>query len=170
MRREKFEAIFTNFHLADNNCLDQENKFAKLNPLIKLFNQKFQRHSANEKFYSFDESMCEYYGRHGCGQFLRGKPIRFGFIIWCGITSLGYLICLDPYQGKSASSRLQDNGLGLGGNLVSHFADGLSGCDRKFFHLCYDNFFSSVKLVTTRKEKLVKTTGTIRENRTKNLY
>ena len=51
MRRDKFEAIFTNFHLADNNCLDEEDKFAKLRPLIKLLNQKFQRdrYSSSEK-------------------------------------------------------------------------------------------------------------------------
>ena len=92
MRRDKFEAIFTNVYLADNNCLDEDDKFAKLIPLIKLLNQKFQRHSPNKEFYSFDESMCEYYGRHGCKQFLRDKPIRFGFKIWCGTTPLGYLI------------------------------------------------------------------------------
>ena len=74
MRRDKFEAIFINFYLAGNICLDEENKFAKLRPLKKLLNQKFQCHSPNEEFYSFDESMCEYYGRYGCKQFLRGKP------------------------------------------------------------------------------------------------
>ena len=109
--------------------------------------------------------MCEYYGRHGCKQFSRGKPIRFGFKIWCETTPLGYLVWFDPYQGKSASSRLQDNRLGLGGNLVSRFANVLSGCGRKFFHLCNDNFFSGVKHVTTLKNKLVKATGTIRKNR-----
>ena len=36
MRRDKFEAIFTNFHLADSNCLDEGDKFAKLGPLIKF--------------------------------------------------------------------------------------------------------------------------------------
>ena len=64
MRRDKFKAIFTNFHLADYNCLDEEDKFAKLRPLIKLLNQKFLRQSPNEEFYSFYESMCEYYERH----------------------------------------------------------------------------------------------------------
>ena len=39
MRRDKFEAIFTNFHLADNNCLDDTDKFAKVRPLIKLLNK-----------------------------------------------------------------------------------------------------------------------------------
>ena len=76
------------------------------------------------------------------------------------------MIWFDLYQGKSASSRLQDNGLGLGGNLVSHFADVLSGGGRKFLHLCYDNLFNSVKLATMLKDKSVKATGTIRENRT----
>ena len=120
----------------------------------------------NEEFYSFDESMCKYYGRHGCKQFLRGKPIRFGFKIWCGTTPLGYLVWIDPYQGKVDSSRTQGKSFGLGGNLVTKFADVLASLGRKFFHLCYDNVFNSVKLVTTLKAKFVKATGTIRENRT----
>ena len=93
-----------NFHLADSNCLDEEDKFAKPRPLLKLLYQKFQRYLPNEEFYSFDKSMCKYYGRHGCKQFLQGKLIRFGFKIWCGTMPLGYLIWFDQYQGKSASS------------------------------------------------------------------
>ena len=81
IRRDKFETIFANFHVADNTCLDKTNKFAKTRPLIEHLNQKFQQHAPNNKLYSFNESMCEYYGRHGCKQFLRGKPIRFGFKI-----------------------------------------------------------------------------------------
>ena len=72
MRRDKFEAIFANLHLADNSCLDDLDKFAKVRPLIKLLNKKFQQYAPNKEFHSFDESMCEYYGRHGCKQFLRG--------------------------------------------------------------------------------------------------
>ena len=97
---------------------------------------------------------------------MRGKPIRFGFKIWCGTTPLGYLVWIDPYQGKVDSSRTQENNLGLGGNLVTKFADALVSLGRKIFHLCFDNFFNSVKLVTTLKAKFVKATETIRENRT----
>ena len=39
MKKDKFESMFSNFHLADNKCLDEEDKFAKLRPLIKLLNQ-----------------------------------------------------------------------------------------------------------------------------------
>ena len=167
MKRDKFEAIFANLHLADYiQFLDDTDKFAKARPLIKLLNKKFQQYAPNEEFYNFDESMCQYYGRHGCKQFLRGKPIRIGFKIWCGTTPLGYLVWFDPYQGKVDSSRTQENNLGLGGNLVTKCADVLASLVRKFFHLCYDNFFNSVKLVTTLKAKFVKATGTIRENKT----
>ena len=134
MRRDKFGAIFANFHLANNNnCLDDKDKFAQVRPLIKLLNKKFQQYAPNEEFYSFDESICEYYGRHRCKQFLRGKPIRFGFKIWCGTTPLGYLVWFDPYQGKVDSSRTQENNLGLGGNLVTKFAYVLASLGRKFF-------------------------------------
>ena len=133
MRRDKFEATFANFHSADNNnCLDDTDKFAKVRPLIKLLNKKFQQYVSNEEFYSFDESMCEYYGRDGRKQFLRGIPIRFGFKIWCGTTQLGYLVWFDPYQGKVDSSRTQENNLGLGRNLVTKFADVLASLGRKF--------------------------------------
>ena len=85
MRRDKFEAIFANFHLADNNCLDDTDMFAKVRPLIKLLNKKFQQYAPNDEFYSFDESMCEYYGRHGCKYSfwevnLYGLVLRFGVV------------------------------------------------------------------------------------------
>ena len=44
--------------------------------------------------------MCEYYGHHGCKQFFRGKPICFGFQMWCGTTTLGCLVCLIHTKGK----------------------------------------------------------------------
>ena len=76
------------------------------------------------------------------------------------------MVWFDPYQGKVDSSRTQENNLGLGGNLVTKFENVLANLGRKFFHLSCDNFFNSVKLVTTLKAKFVTATGTIRESRT----
>ena len=54
IKRDKFEAIFTNFHLADNNCLDEENKFAKLiRPLVKTFKSKVPTSLTNQKILQF---------------------------------------------------------------------------------------------------------------------
>ena len=58
MRREKFEAIFANFHLADNNCLDDTNKFAKVRPLIKLPNKKFNNMRRMKSFTALTNHQC----------------------------------------------------------------------------------------------------------------
>ncbi|KAH8039303.1 hypothetical protein HPB51_005549 [Rhipicephalus microplus] len=76
MRRNRFEAIFSYLYVADNNNLPQDDRFAKMRPLFKLLNQKFLLYAPLSERYSIDESMCEYFGKHGCKQFLKGKPIR----------------------------------------------------------------------------------------------
>ena len=53
-----------------------------------------------------------------------------------------------------------------GGDLVSSFADVLQSQEQKEFHLCFDNFFTSVKLVSALKENSIKATATIGECRT----
>lgn len=45
--------------------------------------------------------MVRYYGHHYLKQFIRGKPIRFGYKQWllcCGRN--GYCFNVDPYEGK----------------------------------------------------------------------
>lgn len=46
--------------------------------------------------------MIGYYWRHSCKQFIRGKPLSFGYKVWCLNTPLGYNIGFDVYQGKNA--------------------------------------------------------------------
>ena len=38
---------------------------------------------------SIDKSMIPYYGKHHAKQFIKGKPIRFGFKCWAICTSKG---------------------------------------------------------------------------------
>ena len=160
-RRDRFEAIFTNLHFSDNNHLDKQDKFAKVRPLTDYLGKVFLQYAPLEEFYSVDESMCEYFGKHGCKQFIQGKPIRFGFKNWCGTTTLGYLVWFDFYQGKGQTS---EPGLGLGGSIVTKFAQTLLQHNKQQYHLCFDNFFTSVKTVTMLKDLSVKATGTVRDN------
>ena len=48
-----------------------------------------------------------------------------------------------------------------------YFLDVLQNQEQKEYRLCYDNFFTSVKLVPALKEKSIKATATIRESKTK---
>ena len=50
---------------------------------------------------SHDESMIEYFGKHGCKQAIRNKPIRFWYKVWCQNTVSGFLFAFDLYQGKT---------------------------------------------------------------------
>jgi len=81
MRRNRFEQIFSYIHFCDNSKLDEHDKFSKIRPLISMLNSRFLIHTPHQQFHSIDESMVPYFGRHGCKQFIRGKPIRFGFKI-----------------------------------------------------------------------------------------
>ncbi|XP_062040745.1 piggyBac transposable element-derived protein 1 isoform X3 [Lepus europaeus] len=163
IRRDRFELIFSYLHFADNSHLDQKDKFSKLRPLIKQMNKNFLLYAPLEEYYSFDKSMCECFDSD---QFLNGKPIRIGYKIWCGTTTQGYLVWFEPYQEESTMEADKDLDLGLGGNLVMNFADVLLERGQYPYHLCFDSFFTSVKLVSALKKKGVKATGTIRENRT----
>jgi len=78
MRRNRFEQIFSFLHFCDNNRLDENDKFSKIRPLITMLNNRFLMHAPHQEFHSIDKSMIPYFGRHGCKQFIRGKPIRFG--------------------------------------------------------------------------------------------
>ena len=51
-----------------------------------------------------DEAMIEYFGRHGCKQSIRNKPVRFGFKAWCLNSRLRYLTVFDIYQGSTYGS------------------------------------------------------------------
>ncbi|KAL1471258.1 hypothetical protein MTO96_023769 [Rhipicephalus appendiculatus] len=77
-RRDRFEAIFTNLHMADNNNLVQEDKFTKLRPLFRLLNERFLLYAPLLDCFSIDESLCEYFGKHGCKQF----PEREAYPFW----------------------------------------------------------------------------------------
>lgn len=100
MRRNRFEEIFRYLHVADNSNLQPNDKMAKVRPLFDMLNEKFLQYAIIEKDISIDESMIPYYGRHGCKQHIKGKPIRFGFKDWIAALRLGYCLYADPYQGR----------------------------------------------------------------------
>ena len=157
MRRNRFETLKAYAHFADNTKLSKNDKFAKMRPLLTMLNERFLQYAILEERLSVDESMIPYFGRHGAKQFLRGKPIRFGYKMWCLCDRLGYIIQCEPYQGASGT---HDKELGVGASvvldLVSELPDGVP------FKIYGDRFFSSVKLAEILKCKGIGYTGTVK--------
>ncbi|CAK1585032.1 unnamed protein product [Parnassius mnemosyne] len=165
MTRDRFDFIFRHLHVNDN--LDLQDKYTKVRPLVTLLNKKFLEFSRLEEHYSVDEAMIPYYGRHGCKQHIKGKPIRYGFKAWVGATRLGYVLWMELYQGATTMCNPIYNELGLGASVVLTFCDVLisRGFDLPY-HVVFDNFFTGTPLLEEITKKGLRCTGTVRENRT----
>jgi len=78
MPRNDFGEILRFLHIANSQRLDRNDRMGKLRPMMNHLQDVFQKAHIPEQHLSFYESMIAYYGRHGCKQFIRGKPTRFG--------------------------------------------------------------------------------------------
>lgn len=160
MSRNRFRSIKQNIHLADNNFLNKNDKFAKLSPVFDIVNRKFIQFGIFSENLSIDEEMVPYFGRHSCKMFIRGKPVRFGFKLWCLCSDTGYLYKFIPYGGKTEE---KSESVPLGTKVVLELLSVIHPSRHKIF---FDNFFTSYSLFARLKEKGYLATGTVRENRT----
>ena len=160
MSRQTYRDIKRNLHLCDNTALNEADKLFKIRRYTDLLNSKYAQFGVFAHNLSIDEQMVPYFGRHTCKMFMQGKPVRFGFKIWCICSSDGYLFNFIPYAGKNDSL---DSELGLGGGVVMQL---LSVVSNPLQHAIYfDNFFSSHKLMIKLRDKQFHATGTVREPR-----
>ena len=122
MSRNRFEEMLRYLHVSDNAHIDVGDKMSKVRPLLSHMNEKFLTYfrAVQTQNLSIDESMVPYYGRHSCKQFIRGKPIRFGYKVWTLSTSLGYVVKFKPYQGAKGRQAVYP-GLGMGGISCNRF-------------------------------------------------
>ncbi|KFM73653.1 PiggyBac transposable element-derived protein 3, partial [Stegodyphus mimosarum] len=162
MRRNRFEEIMKYLHFCDNNNIDKEDKYAKLRNMMCMINDRFLKAFPLQQGLDVDEAMIPYYGRHPGKQFIRGKPIRFGFKAWCLNCPNGYLVQFDFYQGKDASKMENQKEYGLEGSVV---LDLISELPKHPFTIAIDNYFTSIRLVEELSNSGFAVVGTARENR-----
>jgi hypothetical protein len=162
MGRNKFDDIMRFLHLCDNNNLDGKDRFAKIRPLYTMLNERCRIFYPFDRDISIDETMVPYFGRHPRKQFIRSKPVRFGFKLWNMCTSGGYAIQFEPYAGgKEKSSDRAD--FGSGGSVM---LDLLSEMPQSLpYNVAFDNFFTSIELLEHLGHMGIAATGTIRLNR-----
>nr|CAI5863205.1 unnamed protein product [Callosobruchus analis] len=129
MTRNRFEYIKGVLHCCNNNNLDPDDRFAKVRPLFEKLKAPISQN------HSVDEALVPYYGHLGAKQFLRGKPIRYGYKLCAGTTPEGY----------------------RGGGRSNIF-------DLPFCFY-FDNFFTSLSLIVELTKRNIGTVETIRKNR-----
>lgn len=166
MRLNRFETILRHIHLNDNSRIDDRDKLYKLKPLIDKLNINFRINGGLNENISIDESMIPYYGKHFAKQYIKGKPIRFGFKNWALCTSNGYMVSFDIYTGKNRtndSNKTTD--FGLGGSVVLNLIEISQIPPNSGYKIFIDNYFTSLKLLNHLSTLGYCSTGTVRDNR-----
>lgn len=164
--QRRYESIFSKLHFCPTDAVPSNDKFMKVRMLVSKLNRLFLLHCPRGNCYSIDESMIPYFGRHGCKQFIRGKPVRFGYKIWMLATSSGYCVQLQPYPGL-AEKASESYDFKSSGNVVYFFSEII----KKHFpdlrlSISMDNYFTSFKVLHALQNELgILATGTMRRNR-----
>ena len=141
MSRNRFREILSNLHLADNTQIT-EDRYYKVRVLFEKLNFNF-KYCGSFVNHSVDKSIIPYYWKHGTKHFIRGKPIRFGFKLWCITSSEGYLLHAEPYCGIDTD--LPDTGLGQGADVVLGL---IEKCEAKAgSNVTFENLFTSLPLL-----------------------
>ena len=68
-----------NLHFSNNGNDDKTDKSSKIRPVIKHLNKVFAKNLSNSPFQSVDKHMHKFKGRSSMKQYIKNKPIKWGF-------------------------------------------------------------------------------------------
>lgn len=163
MTRDRYEEIRSLLHFMDNNKQPKRDnpnydKAYKVRSVINHFNKTFSETMRATKSQAIDEHMIRFKGQNSMKQYMKNKPISWGFKLWCRCdTETGYLFQFDIYTGKKTNKQI-----GLGESVVYQLCEPLYGLDCEVY---FDNFFNSPTLQLELLRKNLKACGTVRSNR-----
>jgi hypothetical protein len=167
MSKSRFKQIKKYLHFCNNDSIDiQANRFAKIQPLIDNLNKVLIQFGIPYRTLGVDEQMVRYAGRHPVKQYMRCKPVKWGYKMWILSDSTGYPYHICPYQGAASSSK-SDKPLAY--RVVMGMAQVVSQVSDLGAHEMYmDNFFTSLGLLHDLHKANLRASGIIRPNRIEN--
>ena len=161
IRRDTVDTWIQFLHFRDNSRVDDDSYY-KVCPIFNILNQGRSVFLGRETGrYSVDEVMIPYFGKHSSKQFIRGKPVRYGYKIWSLCSSDGCGLSFEPYCGRH--TRIDDAGMGQGPNVVLEMVKKTNlepGAE-----VYMDNLFTSFPLLNRLSKMKIAGTGTVRMNR-----
>ena len=162
--RHRFETMLRYLHFNDNNEMparDDPNydPLFKIQPLLCSLRKNMMKTEPEER-YSIDEQIIPFKGRSHLKQYNKKKPHKWGFKVLTRAGVSGIMYDFEIYTGKDMKL---EGDLGTSGNIVLRLTKDIEGNrDHKVY---FDNWFSSVELVKTLKDRGIRAVGTIRKNR-----
>lgn len=161
MSRDRFKALMAMLHVVDHTTEDERDKLRKVAGLLQTF--KVACKSLYQPFQqvAVDERMVKSKHRSGIRQFIPNKPTKWGIKLWVLADSLnGYTCDFDVYAGRNVNDPPSENGLAY--DVVMRLTRTLA---HQGYHVYFDNFYSSPKLVKDLYQLQMPSCGTTAENR-----
>ena len=112
--------------------------------MFNVINETSKAYHPYPSSISVDEQMIKYYGHHCDKQYIKGKPIKFGYKCWaCYDSETGTHWHMEPYY--SAHTALPSFNLGQGPDVIAGMVkkSGIMPGTKMFF----DNLFRSIPLL-----------------------
>ena len=161
MSRDRFKALMAMLHVVDPCDEDEEDKLRKVSSFLEFFKDRCKALYQPFQRVAVDERMVKSKHRSGIRQYIKNKPTKWGIKLWVLADSLnGYTCDFDVYIGRHAGHQVSDKGLGY--DVVMKLVTPLMN---QGYHLYFDNFYTSVRLVKDLFQGLIPATGTAAENR-----
>ena len=114
MTRTRFQSILQNLYFSNNYNDDKTDKSYKIRLVIEHLNKVFAETLSNSAFQSIDGGMCKFKGRLCMKQYIKNKPMKWGFKYWYRCDSeAGYVYQLELYQGQKKKRKFN-----LGSSVV----------------------------------------------------
>ena len=139
MKRDRFKAILSMLHVAEPGR-NNNDKLRCVRPLLDHMKMKCKDLYQPEENVTVDERMVKSKGRSGIRQFVKGKPIRFGFKLWVLADMAGYTLDFDVYTGRRNQAGQHGLAYDVVVNLCQHLAN-------QGYRVYFDCFFTSPILI-----------------------
>lgn len=160
--KTRFEKLLQYHHWNDSESEDQSNSsenrdlLYKIRPLLDALKQSFGDAYTPGEYLTVDEAMVAFRGRTKLLQYMKNKPVKWGFKIWLLADSKTYYILdLDVYCGKSDTKKNQLVATRVVTSLTSRYAN----TNRV---VCTDNFYSSIPLFEQLLQMGIRAVGTMK--------
>ena len=113
-----------------------------MRPVIDHLNLKFSKVLSRDSEESIDGRIVKIKGKSGMKQYIKAKPIKWGFKFWfCCLSKSGYLYQMDIYLERKQTPEFN---LRLGEEVVLQLTKDL---ERSLCTVYFDNYFNSPKSI-----------------------
>ena len=159
MTRDRFKALIGMLHIADPVTENDKEKLRKLTSFVNSFKTKCQNLYQPYQNTAVDKRLVKSKHRSGIRQYKANKPVKFGVKLWMLADSKNaYTFDFEIYIGKT--DQTYEYGLGYG--VVMEIRKSLIN---QGYHIFFDNFCTSVKLVNDLFILNTPSCGTATKNR-----